>query len=189
MKFRALVFAALAGVVWGPAWAQEGNNGAGISLGETVVEGRVVGEEYIKESFGDWGHRCVVAAEGEDPCNGYQLLFDEDGNSVAEMSIIPLANGGQAVAGGTIVTPLETLLTRQVTLQIDAGPGRRYPFTFCSRGGCIARVGFTQEDVEALKRGANATLSIVPAGSPDTVVALNVSLSGFTAAFDALQPR
>ncbi len=174
-----------------PAAAQEVNadNGAGINLGETIIDGRSVGDEYVKETFGDWAHRCVTTAEGDDPCNGYQLLLDTDGNSVAEFSIIPLASGGEAAAGGTIITPLETLLTRQITLQIDSGAARRYPFTFCTRTGCVARVGFTAGDVEAMKRGAKATVTIVPAGAPDTPVPLNLSLSGFTAAYDALAAR
>ena len=191
MITRSFACAALAGMLAFPALAQEQttDNGAGLNLGEEVVEGRTVGEEYIKEEFGDWAHRCVTTAEGNDPCNSYQLLLDSDGNSVAEISIIPLANGGQAAAGGTIITPLETLLTRQITLQIDNGAGRRYPFTFCARGGCVSRVGFTADDIEAMKRGAAATITIVPAGSPDTPVALPVSLTGVTAAYDALAPR
>lgn len=189
MKIRVLALALATTLLTAPAIAQETtseDNGAGLNLGEQVVDGRTVGEEYIKEEFGDWSHRCVVAAEGDDPCNSYQLLQDAEGNSVAEISIIPISNGGQAVAGGTIITPLETLLTRQITLQIDAGAGRRYPFTFCARGGCVARVGFTADDIAAMKRGASATLTIVPAGSPDNPVALNVSLTGFTAAYDNL---
>ncbi|MEL6689965.1 MAG: invasion associated locus B family protein [Pseudomonadota bacterium] len=191
MITRIFACAALAGFLATPLLAQEAtsDNGAGLNLGEQIVDGRTVGEEYVKEEFGDWAHRCVTTEDGNDPCNSYQLLFDQSGNSVAEISLIPLAAGGQAVAGGTIITPLETLLTRQITLQIDEGAGRRYPFTFCSRGGCVARVGFTADDINAMKRGANATLTIVPAGSPDNPVSLAVSLSGFTAAFDALEPR
>ena len=96
---------------------------------------------------------------------------------------------GQAIAGGTIITPLETLLTTQLVLQLADGPGRRYPLTFCAAGGCVSRVGFTQADIDAMKRGANATITIVPAGNPNQPVPLTVSLTGFTAAFDALTPR
>lgn len=171
------------------ATAQEsGDNGTGLNLGETIVDGRAIGEEYIKETFGDWAHRCITT-DGDDPCNSYQLLMDGEGNAVAEISLVPLTNGGQAVAGGTIVTPLETLLTRQITLQVDDGPGRRYPFTFCTRTGCVSRVGFTQADIDAMKAGAEARLSIFPAGSPEQPVTLSVSLTGFTAAYDALETR
>ena len=189
--WRILALTAAFGLA-GPVAAQEtetGDDGAGISLGETVVEGRTVGEEYVKETFGDWAHRCVTTAEGDDPCNAYQLLMDSEGNAVAEISILPLANGGQAVAGGTIVTPLETLLTQQITLQVDSGAARRYPFTFCTRGGCVSRVGFTQADIDSFKRGAAAKITLVNAAAPGTKVDLGMSLTGFTAAFDGLEAR
>ncbi|MEL6915026.1 MAG: invasion associated locus B family protein [Pseudomonadota bacterium] len=179
----------LAAPLTAQAQSTEGEATEGLSMGQTLVDGRVVGEEYVGDTFQDWAHRCVTTADGTDPCNAYQLLVDSEGNSVAEISLVPISNGGQAVAGGTIVTPLETLLLQQVTLRIDAGAERRYPFSFCTRQGCISRVGFTQADIDAMKRGAGATLSIVPAGAPDQPVVLDVSLTGFTAAYDALAPR
>jgi len=184
--WRAMLMGAV--LIGAPAVAQETNDGGlGIELGETIVDGRVVGTEYISETFGDWALRCVTTLEGPDPCQGYQLLLDSEGNRVAEISIFPINDGGQAVAGGTIVTPLETLLTRLVTIQIDSGPERRYPFAFCSRAGCVSRVGFMEADIDAMKRGAAGTLTIVPAGSPNTPVGLTMSLTGFTAVFNKLQ--
>lgn len=194
-KWRMLAIATALGLA-SPIAAQEATTetevqgpAPAVSLGETVVEGRTVGEEYVKETFGDWAHRCVTVAEGEEPCNAYQLLVDAQGNAVAEISILPLANGGQAAAGGTIVTPLETLLTNQITLQVDNNPARRYPFTFCTNEGCVGRLGFTQEDVDGFKRGANATATIFNAANPSTPVILNMSLTGFTAAYDNLTAR
>lgn len=160
-----------------------------ISLGETVIEGRALGEEYILETHGDWALRCITTTEDQDPCQLYQLLLDDAGNSVAEISMFPLNGQGQAVAGGTIITPLSTLLTAQVSLQVDSGAVRRYPFTFCTEEGCFSRVGFTAEDIQRMKRGAAGTLTIVPAGSPETKVNLGVSLTGFTAGYDALDAR
>ncbi len=146
-----------------------------------------VGEPYIKETFDDWGTRCLKAPEGQaDPCQLYQLLKDKDGNNVAEFSIFPLAPGGQAVAGATIVAPLETLLTASLTIAVDGSAPRRYPFTFCNRAGCVARVGFTAEEVNQFKRGATATMSITPVAAPDTPVELNIGLKGFTSGFGSL---
>lgn len=68
------------------------------------------------------------------------------------------------------------------------GQNKRYPYTFCSVVGCFARVGFTASEVTAFKRGASATLTIVPAAAPDQSVALTVSLSGFTASYDSIEP-
>ena len=44
-----------------------------------------------------------------------------------------LAEGAEAVAGATVLTPLETLLTQMVTLTIDGGKAKRYPFTWCDQ--------------------------------------------------------
>lgn len=166
----------------------------GLSLGTpldqaetTSVEDLAPGQPYIRGNSGDWSYRCLKAPEGQnDPCQLYQLLSDSEGNDVAEFSIFPLADSGRAAAGATIVAPLETLLTQQLTITVDGGGARRYPFTFCNTAGCVARVGFTQEEVNQFKRGANATLRMVPAAAPDQEVVLSVSLSGFTAGFDGL---
>lgn len=157
---------------------------AGLSLGEEATDGPKVGDTYVKEESGDWSLRCIVSGQEEDPCQLYQLLRDENGNSVAEISLFRLPEGGQAIAGATIITPLETLLTEQLTLSVDSAQGRRYPYTFCTQVGCYSRIGLTASDVAAFKRGAKATVRIVPAGNPQAEVKLNVSLKGFTAGFD-----
>ena len=149
-----------------------------------------VGQPYIRAEFGDWALRCLKAEEGQlDPCQLYQLLMDDEGNAVAEFSTFPLPEGGQAAAGATIVVPLETLLTQNLRLTIDNGQPKTYPFTFCNQAGCVSRVGFTAAEVTQLKRGARATLRMVPAAAPDEEVVLNVSLTGFTAGFDSVDEQ
>ena len=138
------------------------------------------GQPYIVESFGDWSRRCVMNPNGADPCQLYQLLVDADGNQVAEITLFPIPNA-QAAAGGAIIAPLETLLPQGMLLSVDDGTPRRYNFTFCSRAGCVSRVGFTNDEIEAFKRGTAAKLVLVPAAAPDTTVELTISLAGFTA--------
>ena len=166
--------------------ADDGEAVPGLSLGEAGGEPEV-GQVYVREAFTDWELRCERAAEGEDPCQLYQLLSDQNDNAVAEISLFALPDGAQAAAGATIVTPLMTLLTEQLTLSVDGGQARRYPFSWCSAIGCIARVGFTAEEVAAFRGGNVARLSIVPAAAPDQTVDLDVSLSGFTAGFQAVR--
>lgn len=157
-----------------------------LSMGQPAQTGPRAGQTYIAEEFGDWQMRCVRTESENDPCQLYQLLEDQDGNSVAEISIFGLPEGQQAAAGATIVTPLETLLTPALTLAVDDGQAKRYPYTFCSQVGCFARIGFTGPEVAAFKRGAEATLTIVPAAAPDQQVDLTISLSGFTAGYEAV---
>ena len=187
------------------AWAQtdesnaEASNGAvaddssaadrGLSIGEPVEAELQVGDTYGIETFVDWELRCVRAAQGEDPCQLYQLLLDQTDNPVAEFTLFPLGAGGEAVAGGTIITPLETLLTAQLRIAVDGGQARRYPFSFCSAIGCFARIGLTQDDVDSFRAGSAGTVTINPAAAPDETVILRVSLSGFTAGYAALLER
>ena len=156
-----------------------------ISMGEEVLQ---IGQPYLAQEFGDWQLRCLTTPEDQvDPCQLYQLLQDANDNNVAEISMFPLPNGGRAAAGATIVVPLETLLTEQLTLSVDGGAVRRYPFTFCNTAGCVSRVGFTAEEVAQFKRGNAARIRLVPAGAPEEEVILDVSLTGFTAGYDSIE--
>ena len=158
----------------------------GLSLGEPVAEGPQVGEPYVSAEFGDWQLRCVVSGTDDDPCQLFQLLSDQQDNPVAEISVFPLPDGQQAEAGVTLITPLETLLTENVTIRVDSAEAKRYPFTFCTAVGCVSRIGLLPEEVNAFRRGNVAQVRIVPAAAPDQEVVLNVSLRGFTAGFAAL---
>ena len=157
---------------------------ADLALGQPVSDEPAIGQPYDREFFGDWSLRCLRTEEGPEPCQLYQLLLDTEGNAVAEFSLFPLPEGSRAAAGATIVAPLETLLTEQLTLSVDGANPRVYPFTFCNLGGCVARVGFTAEEVAEFKAGAAAQLRLVPAAAPDQEVVLTISLSGFTAGYD-----
>ena len=88
--------------------------------------------------------------------------------------------------GATIITPLETLLTENLTIAVDGAKAMRYPFTFCAAIGCVARVGFVAAEVDGFKKGSKATVSIVPVAAPDKKVSVDISLEGFTAGFDAV---
>lgn len=160
----------------------------GLSTGE-IISPDGDGDSYIGNTHGDWEMVCVRLADEPDPCQMYQLLRDAEGNATAEITMFPLPPGQEAAAGATILTPLETLLTAQLVMQVDGGAAKRYPFTFCTAIGCIARVGFTAEEVESFRRGATATWSLVPVAAPDQVVELNMSLIGFTAAFAELNEQ
>lgn len=146
-----------------------------------------IGQPYVKANFDAWEQRCIKTDNGADPCQLYQLLKDKEGTSVAEFSMFNLPTGGQAVAGATIIVPLETLLTDNLQLVVDSGKPRVYPFTFCAQMGCVARVGFSAEDLAQFKKGNKATVTIVPMVAPDQKVAVEISLKGFTAGFKAVE--
>lgn len=144
------------------------------------------GTYYAKSEHGDWTIRCIRAGEGKDPCEMYKLLNDQEDNAVAELTLVPLSNGNVA-AGATLVAPLETDLIEGLGFQVDSGEMRGYPFSFCAPVGCISRLGFTEAELTGMKRGSKASVQLLPfGGDPKQPVKLDISLSGFTAAFDEL---
>ncbi|MCP3971211.1 MAG: invasion associated locus B family protein [Rhodobacteraceae bacterium] len=161
-----------------------------LSMGEEASDNSPgemkVGDIYVAGEHGDWEQRCIKAESGTDPCQLYQLLDDGNGNPVAEINVFPIGGEGQPAAGATVITPLETLLTQQLGMSVDGGPVKKYPYSWCSKVGCFSRIGYTQADIDAFKRGINAALIIVPVAAPDQKVTLTVSLKGFTAGFDAV---
>jgi invasion protein IalB len=156
-----------------------------LDLGRPVDDGELqAGERYSKKKLDDWDLACIKTEAETDPCSLLQILTDPDGNPVAEYSLFRIADGNQAVAGATIIVPLETLLPAQLTIAIDSNPGKRYNYSFCNPIGCVAQIGLTEEDITAMKRGSTAKISLRPAPAPDQVVELEMSLKGFTAGYN-----
>ena len=152
----------------------------GLDLGQSVQED----PSYVKEVYDDWQLQCFRSDAEEDPCQMYQLLREEAGNPVAEFSIFKLPDDSAVVAGATIVVPLGTLLTSGLQMYVDSGAAKAYNYSFCSVIGCFARIGFTQEDIDAFKAGDSAFIVIAPAQAPDQTVLIEASLKGFTSAFE-----
>lgn len=155
-----------------------------LDLGQPANANPQAGERYSKEKIGDWDLACIRTDEETDPCSLLQILNDDQGNPMAEFSLFRIKGQGQAVAGATVIVPLETLLPAQLTISVDGAPGKRYNYSFCNPYGCVAQIGLTEEDIAAFKRGKEATLSLVPAPAPDQLVSLSLSLDGFTAGYE-----
>lgn len=159
-----------------------------LDLGQPVDDGTPkLGDRYAKETHGDWDLACIKTEAENDPCSLLQILTDPNGNPMAEFSMFRIDQpGGQAVAGATIIVPLETLLAAGLTISVDGQTGKRYNYTFCNPLGCVTQIGLTQADIDAFKRGNEATLSLRPATAPDQLVEIKLSLKGFTAGYDVV---
>ncbi len=162
---------------------QSGEVPSDLDLGES---GPRVGEQYIKETSGDWEVSCIKTETGEDPCAMVQILNGQQGEPIAEITVGKLPEGGAAVAWANVIVPLETLLQAQLAVSIDGAPRKLYNYHHCVPIGCVAQLGLTQGDIDAMKGGSKAVLSLVPARLPDQILNMDMSLSGFTAGFDGL---
>jgi len=156
-----------------------------LDLGQTVEP--QLGDRYAKEQYGNWTLACIRTEAESDPCSLLQVVLDDQGAPVAEVSLFKLEEGGEAVAGATIIVPLETLLPAQLTISIDGAPGKRYNYAFCNQVGCVAQIGLTAQDIQAYSQGKAATIQLVPAPAPDQVITMPMSLDGFSAGFDAVE--
>ena len=145
-----------------------------------------LGKPYVKDVSGDWEIHCIHTDLSNDPCTLHQTLRDPNGSAVATIEMVNIPKNQQLAAGVTVVTPLDTLLTEQVSLSIDGGKAARYPFTFCTPRGCVSRIALTQAELDGIKRGNKGLLQIVPLAAPDQKVDLAISLSGVTAGFDSV---
>ncbi len=170
-----------------PVVAADAVTDDGLSMG-VDLGGTAPGAPYTVATFDDWEQRCVKGETGLETCQLYMLLKDASGTATAEFALfgLPAATEGPAVAGATFIAPLETLLTTGMSLQIDGGEAKAYPFSVCTQIGCVARLGFTAEEVQALKDGAAATITVVPYVAPDQRVELKLSLAGITAGLAAV---
>ncbi len=178
-------------ILGGAALAQETSNeapatdqaGSELDLGETGLR---VGEQYVKEKSGDWDVSCIKAKTGEDPCAMVQVLNGPQGEPIAEITVGKLPDGGAAVAWANVIVPLETLLQAQLAISVDGAPRKLYNYHHCVPVGCVAQLGLTQGDLDSMKAGSKAVISLVPARAPDQIINMDLSLSGFTAGFDGL---
>ncbi|MCB1343196.1 MAG: invasion associated locus B family protein [Pseudooceanicola sp.] len=159
---------------------------AQLDLGQPATDGPQMGERYSKQKFDDWDLACIKTEQETDPCSLLQILTGEDNTPMAEVSLFRIKDGNQAVAGATVVVPLETLLPAQLTISIDGAPGKRYNYSFCNPIGCVAQIGLTEADIAAFKKGKIAQISLRPAPAPDQVVTLDMSLKGFTAGYNVV---
>jgi invasion protein IalB len=151
------------------------------------AQGQQEARTVVAGTYGDWQMVCAQDDQGQQgPCRLAQLLKDENGNATAEIMIYGLPAGQEAAAGVSVATPPETLLQVPLSLSVDGGKARTYPYHHCLGGNCVSLFGFTEAEVNEFKRGAKATITIVPLAAPDQTVPLTVSLSGFTAGYEAV---
>ena len=162
------------------AWAQAESNS--LSLG-SPLDLPDIGESYLAEKLGDWSLQCVRTQDGNDPCEMSQLLLNSKGQPMSEVSLFRLPGIQGAVAGANIIVPLETLLTSPLVISFNEDTRKQYPYSFCNAVGCVARIGLTDKEVELMKKGIVAKITVSHISLPNKPITFAMSLKGFTAAY------
>ncbi|TYO89628.1 invasion associated locus B family protein [Oceanicella actignis] len=136
---------------------------------------------------GDW--RVVCVPEGK-PCVMLQDGFNAQGQKIMQVRIRKIppqqTQAGTVEAAMQVAVPLGVLLPAGVRIQIDRDKPLVAGYTICDRGGCILQQPAPNRLIAAMKKGAKATFTIV--APPNREIPVDISLTGFTAAWNALEP-
>ncbi len=131
----------------------------------------------------DWAVECRPAPESEaELCVMFQRQVLEDGRTLLLMTVRRTTEHPEPVA--ILQLPLGVLLQPGVSISVDGGEPRELSYTLCNNDGCIAVFPLDGGMKEALKQGMTAEVLVVTADNREVTV--DVSLSGFSAALDAL---
>lgn len=144
-------------------------------------------QEVLRETHGDWNIIC--STDGED-CVMAQTGTDAEGREVMEVRVRRLEPRTQEnvtiVAAIQIAVPIGVILPPGVSLQIDGGKKLPAAYRACNPNACLVQEPVDEGLVDLLKRGAAAVFTLV--APPTNEVPVEISLTGFTAAYNSLEP-
>jgi invasion protein IalB len=136
-------------------------------------------------TFGDWQHKCEVYGGNKDErCYIlYSAVMPDTNTRILQMAVA--FEGPKQGPMAILTAPLGVQLEEGLLLQVDGGETIRLPFKICAPGGCIAPRPLSADNIAELKRGGKLLVGFY--NTAGELVAVPVSLNGFTAAFEALQ--
>ena len=132
--------------------------------------------------FKDWVTRCV-SADNQQQCHIEQNIVAGKEKKLRLMTVQIGYFEQRRIAN--FIAPLGVLLTPGVALEIDGFKfSNATPFNFCNTAGCSASAELDDKMISLMKKGKKLVATIIdPSGK---TIAVPVSLSGFTPAFNNL---
>ncbi|MEM8793511.1 MAG: invasion associated locus B family protein [Pseudomonadota bacterium] len=144
-------------------------------------------DQEVRETHGSWEVICISGTEN---CTMQQIGKSAQGEDALLVRISKVdaqaQDGTKIPASAEIVAPLGVILPAGVRVQVDGGQVRGTRYGVCIQIGCIAQDVISQEFLDDMKKGTTAKMTLVL--PPNREVGVNISLSGFTKAFNSLQP-
>ena len=154
---------------------------AGFILSAPVVIAK--GKQYK-----DWMYNCESNNKGKSVCFISQTLTHTKKGTKSKSKVLTIKIGylpGQKKPMAFLQVPLGVSLPPGITFGIDKGKGHRLPYEFCGPDGCVVLMRLNDAVIKAMKKGNSAYAIIASRKRKGT--RLPISLSGFTAAFNALK--
>ena len=143
-------------------------------------------KDVLKETHGAWEIRCI---EGTATCAMTQVGKTDDGKRAILVTIQRITgaktkDGKPIPAAMTVQTPLGILLPYGLRLKIDQDKVVPLPLARCIPAGCVSQAPMLDEAVGRMKKGAKAVYGYLL----QKEILVNISLSGFTKAYESLTP-
>ena len=132
--------------------------------------------------FGDWRLSCAEQG-GNERCLVTQAQIDQNGATVSVINVSKAEDDFVV----EFVLPLMTDLTTPVELNISGNESRSLPYNACNQSACFILLTEADAVLEAFK--ANASANMLFGLFNGQSVNVNISLRGFTAAYEALSEK
>jgi invasion protein IalB len=159
---------------------------SGLLLSLLLATSAVAEENNKVEQFGDWGKQCQQNVDGKEVCFIFQKATNKDDGKVVLMVRIAY-KPGDSTPSIVATVPLGVLLTTGAALMLDGAEPLQMPFLSCVADGCTTLGTPLPEDmVAAMRNGDKASVRV--ATFSKQVIALPVSLKGFSKGLDAIKP-
>lgn len=155
-------------------------------LAMPCTPGSVAANPQHGQTFKNWTARCEQApGSSVQHCFIFQnLVLKESGRRVVHMAVGYLTADGQAAA--VITMPLGISLPPGASISVDGAAPQEFAIERCDTNGCVGALALSDQLIAQLKRGREARISFHD--SSRRRIAVPLSLLGFTAGFNSLDP-
>ncbi len=143
--------------------------------------------DITTERYKDWALSCRTdQASGDRQCSMFQRLVIQETNQVALNVAIGFlrSEDGNRVPVAIFTFPLGIFLPGGAEIQVDDAEPFRLQIERCFRRGCQSGVALDDAHLAQFRAGSQANVKIMQ--DRGQAVDLTVSLSGFSAAYNAL---
>lgn len=167
---------------------------AGQQQGQAPAGGQNMPAPELISTHGEWKVQCENMPEGQGEagaeagkkqCGMVQTARNEKNPKVGlTLVMVKSKQNDKEVMMMRVMAPIGVFLPTGVALEIDGGAIGRVPFTRCLPQVCIAFAEAQPTTIEKMRKGNAANFIIYEA--PGLGLPMKISLSGFSAAFEAL---
>jgi invasion protein IalB len=145
---------------------------------ETTFPG---GATSVNERFGEWAVNCLIVESSKECVMAQAVGNAKTGQALMAAELAATEDGR---IEGMLVTAFGLRFDKGIAFAIDGLQlGEARPFLTCLASGCLVPVSFDQVGVAAMKVGKALQVTGVKI-SDEAPVTVDLSLAGFTAAFD-----